>query len=126
MANQMRPVGLMYLDGIGTVFNYDEAGCWLKAGAIQGDYNAQLGLSQVYEVGIGTKPDARLAEMWKQRAGTNPIIVAQRRQQAEQQPAAQQRMFLGLAAVVETVRRPDVYVVYCRCECEDSRPAYGA
>ena len=58
--------------------------------------------------------------------GTNPIIVAQRRQQAEQQPAAQQMMFLGLAAVVEAVSRPDVYVMHCRCECEDSRPAYGA
>ena len=108
-------VGLMYRDGIGTAVNYDEAVRWLKAGAIQGDYNAQLGLAQVYEVGIGTKPDAKLAQMWKQRADTNPVIVAQRQQQqqqAQQQQAAQQMMFLGLAAVVEAMSRPDVYVVY--------------
>jgi TPR repeat protein len=115
-------VGLMYRDGIGTAVNYDEALRWLKAGAIQGDYNAQLGLAQVYEVGIGTAPDPALAQMWKQRADTNPVIVAQRQQQqqqalqqsqqAQQQQAAQQMMFLGLAAVVEAMSRPDVYVVY--------------
>jgi TPR repeat protein len=105
----------MYRDGIGTSVNFDEAMRWLKAGAIQDDYNAQLGLAQMYEVGIGTQPDARLAQMWKQRADNNPVIVRQRQQaaqQAQQQQAAQQMMFLGLAAVVEAMTRPDVYVVY--------------
>jgi len=108
-------VGLMYRDGIGTAVNYDEALHWLKAGAIQDDYNAQLGLAQMYEVGIGTAADPQQAQMWKQRADNNPAIIRQReqaRQQAQQQQAAQQMMFMGLAAVVEAMTRPDVYVVY--------------
>jgi hypothetical protein len=108
-------VGLMYRDGIGTTVNYDEAQRWLKAGAIQDDYNAQLGLAQMYEVGIGAAADPKQAQMWKQRADNNPAIIRQReqaRQQAQQQQAAQQMMFMGLAAVVEAMTRPDVYVVY--------------
>ena len=107
-------VGLMYRDGIGTTTNYTEAFHWLQAGAIQDDYNAQVGLSQMYESGIGTSPDPAKAKMWRDRAENNPVIIRQRQQeaqQAQQQQAAQQMMFMGLAAVVEAMSTPDVYIV---------------
>lgn len=111
-------IGLMYRDGIGTEINYPEAFRWLKAAAIQGDYNAQLALSQMYDVGIGTQPDRQLAQSWKQQAENNPVILRQRQQAQERQQQAQERqqqqqlMFLGFAAVLEAVTRPDVIVVY--------------
>jgi len=108
-------VGLMYRDGIGTTSNLTEAFRWLQAGAIQDDYNAQVGLSQMYDSGIGASADPQKAQMWRERAQNNPVIIQQRQQaqqQAAQQQAAQQMMFLGLAAVVEAMSKPDVYVVY--------------
>jgi TPR repeat protein len=105
----------MYRDGIGTSVNYNEALRWLKAGAIQDDYNAQLGLVQMYEVGLGTKPDPQLAQMWRQRAENNPVIVRARQQaaqQAQQQQFTQQMMFMGMAALVEALSGPDVVYVY--------------
>ena len=108
-------VGLMYRDGIGTSVNYEEALRWLKAGAIQDDYNAQLGLAQMYEVGIGTTPDANMAKMWRQRAENNPVVVRARQQaaqQAQQQQFSQQMMFMGMAALVEALSGPDVVYVY--------------
>jgi len=108
-------IGLMYRDGIGTKVNYDEALRWLKAGAIQDDYNAQLGLAQMYEVGIGTRPDPQLAQMWRQRAENNPVVVRARQQaaqQAQQQQFNQQMMFMGMAALVEALSGPDVVYVY--------------
>jgi TPR repeat protein len=108
-------VGLMYRDGIGTASNIPEAFHWLQAGAIQDDYNAEVGLSQMYEAGIGTGADPEKARMWRERAQNNPVMIRQREQahrQAEQQQAAEKMMFLGLAAAVEAMSQPDVYVVY--------------
>jgi Sel1 repeat len=104
-------VGLMYRDGIGTSVDYKEAFRWLKAGAIQGDYNAQVALEQMYEIGIGISEDPKMAQVWKEKAENNPVILQQRRQ-AQQQQAAQSMMFMGLAAVLEAATKPDVYVVY--------------
>jgi hypothetical protein len=104
-------LGIMYRDGIGTEVNYPEAFRWLEAGAIQGEYNAQVALSQMYDVGIGTRPDPKMAQTWKEQAYNNPVMVRQR-QQAKQQEQAQQLMFMGFAAVLDAMTRPDVVVVY--------------
>jgi len=103
--------GLMYRDGIGTATNYSEAFHWLQAGAIQDDYNAEVALSQMYETGVGIPMDQQKALAWKERAQNNPVMVRQRIQ-AQQQQATQQMMFLGLAAVLESLSQPEVYVVY--------------
>jgi len=92
-------VGLMYRDAIGTTVDYPEAFHWLKAGAIQGDYNSQVGLEQMYELGLGTTPDPKMAQVWKEKAQNNPVIL-QQRAQAQQQQAAQQMLFIGLAAIL--------------------------
>jgi TPR repeat protein len=103
-------VGLMYRDGIGTKVSYPDAMKYLKEGAIQGDYNAQLALSQIYDIGLLGSPDPAQAKQWETRAYNNPAAVAAR--QGRQDAKDMQRMaFLGLSALVEAMSTPSVYVV---------------
>jgi hypothetical protein len=102
--------GLMYRDGIGTKVSYPDAIRYLKQSAIQEDYNAQLALSQIYDIGLGVSPDPAQAKQWETRAYNNPVAVAYR--QNRQNAKDMQRMaFLGLSALVETMAAPSVYVV---------------
>jgi TPR repeat protein len=103
--------GLMYRDGIGVDTSYPDALRLFQQGAIQGDYNAEVALSEIYELGAGVPQDSDKASFWKRKAYDNPVKVAQR-QQAAQEAAASQLLFMGLSAVVEAMVRPDVYVVY--------------
>ncbi len=103
-------VGLMYRDGIGTIPNTAEALKWLQSAATQEEYNAQVALAQMYAVGIdGSPPDRAKADAWRDRALHNPAYVA-REEAAKRQERAQQMMFMGLAAVVEAMAAPTVYV----------------
>ena len=101
----------MYRDGIGVEVDYAEAFKWLKASTIQGDYNAQLALAQMYELGVGTQPDPKTAQIWRNQAEHNPVVV-QQRQMAQQQQRNQELMFMGFAVFLEMATRPDVVVVY--------------
>lgn len=102
--------GLMYRDGIGTKTDYAEALSLFQKSAIQRDYNAELALSEMYDLGLGMKRDPDQAKFWQGKAYNNPAQVAMRQQRQDQQ-AAQQLLFMGLCAVVESMSRPDVYVV---------------
>lgn len=103
--------GIMYRDGVGTAPDPKKAFELIQESAIQGEYNAQLALSQMYEAGTGTPADPAQAEVWKGRALQNPVHVAAV-QSAEQQKRNQEMMFMGLAAVVEALAAPRVYVAY--------------
>jgi hypothetical protein len=107
-------VGLMYRDGIGVDANHAEAFRWLKESAVSGDYNGQVALEQMYELGLGTTPDPKLGQYWRQRAQENPAYVqrqkneaqaermqvAQASAQASAQQAGQSLAFVGLAALM--------------------------
>jgi hypothetical protein len=102
--------GVMYRDGIGTKVSYPDAMRYLRQSAIQEDYNAQLALSQIYDIGLGVSPDPAQAKQWETRAYNNPVAVAYR--QSVQNGKDMRRMaFLGLSALVEAMATPSVYVV---------------
>lgn len=103
--------GLMYRDGIGTKVSYPDALRLFQQSAIQGDYNAELALSQVYDIGLGVPQDAAKAKDWETRAYNNPMKVAER-QRADQQAKSEKLAFLGLSFLVEAMARPTVYVSY--------------
>jgi hypothetical protein len=102
--------GLMYRDGIGTKVSYPDAIRYLKQSAIQEDYNAQLALSQIYDIGLGVSPDPAQAKQWETRAFRNPVAVAYR-QNVQNAKDMQRMAFLGLSALVEAMATPSVYVV---------------
>ncbi len=101
--------GIMYRDGIGTKVSYPDALRFLKQSAIQGDYNAQLALSQFYDIGVGVPTDPAEAKHWRDIAFNNPLAVQAR---ANKQAADDMRKmtFLGLTAMVEAMATPTVYV----------------
>jgi TPR repeat protein len=100
----------MYRDGIGTKVNFAEAKVRFQQSAIQGDYNAELALSQMYDLGLGVPEDPAKAKEWAARAYNNPVKVGER-QRAHQQENAEKMAFLGLSALVEAMAQPEVYVV---------------
>jgi len=102
--------GLMYRDGIGTKVSFPDAMTRFQQSAIQGDYNAEVALSQMYDFGLGVTRDPVQAKEWATRAYNNPVKVAER-QSAKQQADSQKLAFLGLSALVEAMSQPEVYVV---------------
>jgi TPR repeat protein len=106
-------VGIMYRDGIGTAVNYREAVDWLKKSAVQDEYNGQLALAQMYEVGMGVRADPEQGRYWRQRAQQNPAYLQQLKNEAQaekNQERAERReqhtqdmMFMGMAAVLTGV-----------------------
>ncbi len=104
-------IGLMYRDGIGTKVSYPDAIRYLKQSAIQEDYNAQLALSQIYDIGLGVPADASQAKQWQARAYNNPVAVANR-QNLQNAKEMREMTFLGLSALVEAMATPSVYVVH--------------
>lgn len=102
--------GLMYRDGIGTKVSYPDAMRYLKQSAIQGDYNAQLAMGQIYDLGLGVQADAAQAKDWQTRAYNNPVAVAYR-QNRQDQKDMEQMAFVGLCGLVEAMASPSVYVV---------------
>lgn len=103
--------GVMYRDGIGTKVSYPDAIRYLKQSAIQDDYNAQVALSQMYEMGIGVPADETQAKQWQARAYNNPAAAAAR-QNRQDAKDMRQMAFMGLTAIVEAMASPSVYVVH--------------
>jgi Sel1 repeat len=102
--------GLMYRDGIGTKVSFPDAMTRFLQSAIQGDYNAEVALSQMYDFGLGVTKDPVQAKDWATRAYNNPVKIAER-QNARQQADSQKLAFLGLSALVEAMSQPEVYIV---------------
>ena len=57
-------VGLMYLDGTGTVQSYQDAVLWFRRSADQGYAKAQKNLGALYAVGTGVRRDYPTAYFW--------------------------------------------------------------
>ena len=102
---------LMYRDGIGTKVDFKEAKDMFMAAAISQDYNAQVALAEIYDLGLGVPRNDMEVNLWRQRAFNNPAAAAarQNRQDAKDR---EKLMFVGLCAMVEAFSQPTVYVRY--------------
>ncbi|MFT4111775.1 tetratricopeptide repeat protein [Silvibacterium sp.] len=79
-----RVVGLLYYQGNNDVpQNYTQALYWLQKAADQDVYQAERLVSQMYEAGLGTKPNPALAKMYRERADEQKHDFEREQQRAD-------------------------------------------
>jgi len=57
-------LGSIYYYGLGISTNFEKAFRWYHAAALQGEFNAQIGLAIMYIKGQQVQPDPTIAYMW--------------------------------------------------------------
>lgn len=70
-------LGIMYLNGQGTIKNWTEAAHWFQASAEQGDVGAQYLFGEMNLKGMGLVQDYRKAGIWFQKAAQQGYPDAQ-------------------------------------------------
>jgi TPR repeat protein len=63
LADAQNQLGLMFLHGIGTVQDFEQAKYWFELSSSQGDGNATFNLSTMMERGLGFESDAEQAHL---------------------------------------------------------------
>ena len=103
-------VGVMYRDKIGTDLSYSNALKYLMQSAIQDDYNADVAIAGMYELGLGVPRSTAEQEKWEEKARRTPAYqnaIARHEEMVENKKL----MFMGLTALIEASSRPSYYRV---------------
>jgi hypothetical protein len=92
--------GLMLRDGQGVAANENAAFYMLRKSAEQNNYNGEIGLASMYELGLGTAKDPAQAASWKNRAQTQLQQMQAQQAQREAEATIGGIIFLGIAAAL--------------------------
>jgi TPR repeat protein len=98
----------LYRDGIGVPANGTQAVAWLTKSAVQGLYDSQLALAQMYQTGAdGIAANPQQAANWSAQAKQNPVVLAQQQAQRNTNAFLGGLLAVGIGAMIDGVENDD-------------------